>query len=66
MDEVFGSDYAKSLASDLVVGALGGRTAMEALDGGAAPRDVWEELCEAMDVPEHRRYAHRDRRRTAP
>jgi hypothetical protein len=59
MGGVFGPVYAKSLASDLVMGALGGHTAVEALDAGVPPRDVWEALCTAMDVPEAQRWAHR-------
>jgi hypothetical protein len=59
MDEVFGPEYAKSLAQDLVMGALGERTANEALAAGVDPREVWEALCTAMDVPESARWAHR-------
>ncbi|HQV81967.1 MAG TPA: DUF3046 domain-containing protein, partial [Ornithinibacter sp.] len=35
---------------------LGGRTALEALDAGESPREVWLALCDAMDVPEERRH----------
>jgi hypothetical protein len=63
MDEVFGADYARSLAADLTMGALGGRTALEALDAGIAPRQVWQSLCDAMEVPDQRRWAHRDPKR---
>lgn len=51
----FGEAYGRSLMNDLVLGALGDRTAREALVAGVAPREVWLALCEAMDVPAHRR-----------
>ena len=51
MNDEFGEAYASSLARDHVLGALGNRTALEALDAGVPPRDVWEALCEDMDVP---------------
>ncbi|PID53281.1 MAG: hypothetical protein CSB46_09040 [Micrococcales bacterium] len=34
---------------------LDGRTAEEALEAGVPPRQVWEALCDAMDVPVQRR-----------
>jgi hypothetical protein len=45
-----------SLVTDLVLSAVGGRTAVEALDAGVPPRDVWLALCEETDVPPSRRY----------
>ncbi|MCL2803389.1 MAG: DUF3046 domain-containing protein [Micrococcales bacterium] len=59
MDRAFGATYAKSLASDLVIGALGGRTAEEALAGGTPPRQVWDALCDAMEVGDDLRWAYR-------
>ncbi|MEV4669987.1 MULTISPECIES: DUF3046 domain-containing protein [unclassified Microbacterium] len=50
------SGRASSLLNDLVLTALGGRTALEALDLGLPPRDIWLALCEEMDVPPERRY----------
>ena len=41
---------------DLVISALGERTADEALAAGLAPRDVWLALCAVMDVPRERWY----------
>jgi Protein of unknown function (DUF3046) len=55
MDEEFGESYAHSLARDHVIGALGHRTAVQALEQGESPRDVWLALCDDMDVPESRR-----------
>jgi Protein of unknown function (DUF3046) len=51
----FGTAYARTLLRDQVLGALGGRTAEQALADGARPRDVWDALCEALDVPPERR-----------
>jgi len=59
MEEVFGAAYAKSLAADFVIGALGGRTPAQALHDGVAPKDVWDALCAAMDVPDEQRWAWR-------
>jgi hypothetical protein len=55
MDDEFGEAYAGSLARDHVLGALGNRTALQALADGEAPRAVWEALCVDMDVPPERR-----------
>jgi hypothetical protein len=55
VDGEFGGQ-APSLVSDLVLSALKGRTAEEALDAGVPPRDIWLALCTEMDVPEARRY----------
>jgi hypothetical protein len=59
MDHAFGPAYAKSLASDLVIGALGSRSAAEALDAGVDPRQVWDALCDAMEVDESVRWHYR-------
>ena len=66
-DEVFGAVYARTLTADLVLGALGDRTADQALADGVPPRDVWVALCDVMDVPESRRWGQqRPRRRGRP
>jgi len=49
-------DRAPSLMADLVLGALGDRTADEALRGGVAVDDVWSALCDATEVPRARRH----------
>ena len=54
MDEEFGPQYSRTLAGDLVVGALGERTPLGALRVGLNPRRVWEAVCEAQDVPRQR------------
>ena len=55
MNDEFGETYAGSLARDHVIGALGNRTALQALEEGDPPRTVWLALCDDMDVPESRR-----------
>ncbi len=55
LDDVFGPEYARTLARELVISDLGDRTAVDALEDGVAPRDVWHALCVAMDVPLSRR-----------
>jgi hypothetical protein len=60
MEQAFGAGYAKSLAADLVVGALGSRTADEALAAGVSPRQVWDALCDAMEVDDAVRWRYRD------
>lgn len=59
MDEVFGSGYARSLAADLVLADLGGRTVDQALADGERPALVWEAVCEATGQPESVRWLHR-------
>lgn len=56
MDEVFGADYARTLAADQHLTDLDDRTAAQALDDGVDPREVWWVLCEAMEVPAERRW----------
>lgn len=56
MNDEFGPAYSGSLARDHVIGALGDRTAAQALADGEPPRRVWVALCEDMDVPEERRF----------
>lgn len=66
--EEFGDAYGRTLVRDHVVGALGHRTAEQALAAGDEPRSVWFALCDELGVPEHRRWgadtAVRPRRRT--
>lgn len=50
----FGQAYAQVIIRDLVLGALGDRTAEAALADGQDPKDVWLALCEANNVPKER------------
>ncbi len=56
MDDEFGPAYSRTLARDHALLALGDRTADQALEAGVPARDVWEALCDAMDVPPERRF----------
>ena len=50
----FGAAYGSSVLVDHVLtgsGGLGGRTAAQAIEDGAEPRDVWRALCVDFDVP---------------
>ena len=55
MDDEFGAGYSRVLSSSLVLGAVGGRTADQALAAGVSPRAVWLAICELQDVPQERR-----------
>lgn len=52
----FGPAYADVVARDQVIGALGGRTALEALEAGVDPRAVWLAVCAQLDVPVAQRH----------
>lgn len=52
----FGEAYGRSLMRDLVLGAVGDRTAQQALDDGVEPREIWLALCVDTGVPEARRH----------
>ena len=51
MDDRFGARYAASVAQDLVISQLGGRTVEAAIAAGVAPKAIWEAVCAAVDVP---------------
>jgi hypothetical protein len=51
LDGQFGSMRAQSVARDHVFGALGGRTAVQAIDAGLPVRKVWLAICEEYEVP---------------
>jgi len=65
VDEVFGSAYGRVLVREQVLPRLEDRTPEQALAAGAEPRDVWHALCDALDVPDARRWGT-DRFRQAP
>ena len=56
VEQEFGAGYASVVVDDLVLEALGGRTARQALGAGVPPRTVWFAICEATDVPVSRRH----------
>ena len=47
----FGAAYADSVARDLVIAQLGGRSVVDALAAGEEPGVVWRAVCEAVEVP---------------
>lgn len=55
LDGVFGR-MGRVLAADQALGALGDRTADEALADGEQPAVVWRALCDAMEVPAELRW----------
>jgi hypothetical protein len=56
VDEEFGGPYGRVVTQDLVLAALGGRSADQALDDGEEAITVWLALCDATQVPRERRY----------
>lgn len=51
MERALGEGYARSWAADHVLGSLGGRTALEALEAGYTPKEVWRAVWEALELP---------------
>ncbi len=51
LDGHFGSMRAQTVTRDHVFAALGGRTAVQAIEAGVAVRKVWLAICEEYDVP---------------
>ena len=47
----FGSVRGGSLLVDHVLTRLDGRTAVQAIEDGVDPREVWRALCADFDVP---------------
>jgi hypothetical protein len=50
MEERFGAVYARSLAADYRLPALGA-TVDEALAGGVEAKDVWRAVCAEFEMP---------------
>jgi hypothetical protein len=51
MDAQFGPMRAQTVARDHVFSAMGGRTAVQAIDAGVPVRRVWLAICEEFEVP---------------
>lgn len=62
-DDVLGRSRAESVVADLVLSALGDRTAASAMDDGVDPGAAWTALCDALDVPERQRWSALDEER---
>ena len=56
MADEFGEAYGRVIAHDLVLAAVGGLTAEQAIAAGVPPRQIWLALCDVQDVPMSRRY----------
>lgn len=56
VDGEFGRAHGRTLVRDHVLFRLANRTAEQALEDGDDARDVWFALCDALDVPESRRW----------
>lgn len=66
VEEVLGRANGRAAATELVLTAIGGHTAAEALDLGVEPRVVWHALADEMDVPEQRRWGSGNQRLAPP
>ncbi len=51
MESQFGTMRAQTVARDHVFSALGGRTAVDAIEAGLPVRRVWLAICEEYEVP---------------
>jgi hypothetical protein len=54
MEERFGATYARSLAADYRLPALGA-TVDEAIAAGVETKDIWRAVCDEFDMPAHLR-----------
>ena len=52
LDHALGPAWSRSWAELFVIGELGSRTAVEALDAGVAPKQVWAAVWRALELPE--------------
>jgi hypothetical protein len=55
MEQALGRAYARSWAEQQVLGALGGRTVVEALEAGQPPKEVWHAVWEQLELPASQR-----------
>lgn len=51
LDHHLGASYSRTWARQQVLGALGHRTPLEALEAGVPPKQVWAAVCEALELP---------------
>ena len=54
MENEFGARYSHVLADSMALTELGSITAAQALDKGIKPKQIWEALCKAQDIPAER------------
>lgn len=55
MDDALGPAYARSWAESVVMAELGGRTAVQALDAGVTPKEVWAAVWRTLELPESKK-----------
>lgn len=55
LDHALGRSWSRSWAELFVIGELGSRTAVEALDAGVAPKQVWAAVWRVLELPENQR-----------
>lgn len=51
LDQHLGQAYSRTWAEQQVLGGLGHRTTLEALDAGVPPKQVWAAVWEALHLP---------------
>ena len=54
MTDEFGSEYAAVLLRDLSLTELRDLTGQKALDSGIEPKEIWQAICLAQNVPTER------------
>lgn len=64
-ESVLGRRRAASVIGDLVLDALGDRTAAAAIEDGVDPGAAWVALCDALDIAPSLRFAALDEQRRA-
>jgi hypothetical protein len=55
LDHALGPASSRSWAELFVIGDLGGRTVVEALDAGLPPKQVWAAVWQVLELPESQR-----------
>lgn len=55
LESALGKAYAATWARDHVIGGLGSRTVVEALDAGTPPKEVWREVWQVLELPPSQR-----------
>ncbi|MEO5665117.1 MAG: DUF3046 domain-containing protein [Nocardioides sp.] len=55
LDQALGLASSRTWAQMFVIGELGSRTAVEALDAGVAPKQVWAAVWRVLELPETKR-----------
>jgi hypothetical protein len=51
MEAALGPSYARAWADQVVIGELGSRTVVQALDAGEPAKDVWAAVWRTLDLP---------------